>query len=288
MTAIGILAQQPALMFRLTRRRPLWPKLRYVVATFLALVYLTPLVLTAISSLKSPAELQHVLALPGGFYVRNYVVAWDRVGRSVLNSVMITGPAVILSVLVGSVAAFPLAQVRIPGGRYIYLALLAGMLVPNQSVQIPLFVIMRWLGLYNTIPGMWLVHVAYGIPFCTFFMRNFFATVPKSMFEAAQLDGCGPTGYFFRILLPASVSGLAALALVQTRGIWNDLFFALTITSSPETMPAPVALYTLIGGMEVDEGPIMAATIISIVPMMLIFLLFQGAFRRGLLGGASK
>ncbi|WP_233283440.1 carbohydrate ABC transporter permease [Agrobacterium tumefaciens] len=261
---------------------------RYVLLLALAGLYLTPLVLALISSFKTPAELQQVLSLPSGFYTRNYAEGWDRIGHSILNSFMITIPAVILSVFVGALAAFPLSHTRIPGERYLFLLLLAGMLVPQQTVQIPLFLIMRALRLYNTIPGMWLVHVAYGVPFCAFFMRNFFSSMPRSMFEAARIDGCGPAGYFFKILLPASASGLAALAIVQSRSVWNDLFFGLTITSGPSTHPAPVALYSLIGGLEVDDGPIMAATVISILPMMVAFLLFQKAFTRGLLGGSSK
>jgi len=118
-------------------------------------------------------------------------------------------------------------------------------------------------------------------------MRNYFMTVPRSMFEAAQLDGCGPAGYFFKILLPASVSGLAAIAIVQSRSAWNDLFFGLTLTSG-QNSPAPVTLYSMIGGLDVDDGPMMAATIVSIIPMMIAFLLFQKAFTRGLLGGTSK
>ncbi|MBV9539012.1 MAG: carbohydrate ABC transporter permease [Acidisphaera sp.] len=269
-------------------RRQLARGFRQSLAVLLALIYLAPLAVAAVSSIKSPAELQHVLSLPTHLYTRNYVAGWDRIGRGIANSVMLTAPAVVLSLLVGACAAFPLSHVRIPGGRYIYLVLLAGMLVPSQVVQIPLFLIVRSLGLYNTIPGLALVHVAYSVPFCTFFLRNFFAGIPRSLFEAAQIDGCGPARYFVRILLPASASGLAALAIVQSRAIWNDLFFGLTITGSPTTSPAPVALYTLIGGMEVDEGPIMAATIISILPMMIAFLLFQKAFTRGLLGGTGK
>jgi ABC-type glycerol-3-phosphate transport system permease component len=111
------------------------------------------------------------------------------------------------------------------------------MLVPYQIVQIPLFTLMRRLGLYNTIYGMWLVHTAYAVPITTFFMRNFFASVPLSMFEAALLDGCGHFSYFFRVLLPASTSGLAALAVLQSRDIWNDLLFALTLTNGDQASP---------------------------------------------------
>lgn len=147
---------------------------------------------------KAPGEIQYALQLPGSLYLENYARAWNRIGPNMINSVLITVPAVILSVFVGCLAAYPLSHVNIPGGRFIYLVLLAGLLIPHQAVQIPLFTIMRAIGLYNTIPGMWLVHTAYGIPFCTFFMRNFFSTVPRSMYEAAQIDGCGPSGYFFK------------------------------------------------------------------------------------------
>ena len=97
------------------------------------------------------------------------------------------------------------------------------MLVPFQIVQIPLFFMIRSIGLYDTIPGMWLAHTADAVPFRTFFMRNFFASVPRSMYEAALIEGCGPYVYFYRLLLPASKSGLAALAIIQSRAIWNDL-----------------------------------------------------------------
>lgn len=262
--------------------------LRYVALTVLAIIYLSPLVVVLNASLKTPADIMHVLALPTQIEWQNYVVGWDRIGRSLWNSVLITGPSVVLSILIGAMAAYPLSQVRFKGDRLIFLFLLAGMLVPHQVVQIPLFMMMRAMGLYNTIPGLWLVHLAFGIPFCTFFLRNFFTTIPSSMFEAAQIDGCSAFSYFWKILMPASLSGIAALAIIQSRSVWNDLFFGLTLTNSPTTQPTPVALYTLIGGMEVDEGPLMAATVISIIPVMMVFLIFQKAFTRGLLGGSEK
>jgi glucose/mannose transport system permease protein len=284
-TAAGAL---PARRLPALTRRQAFRALRYAVLTLLAVLYLAPLVVVLNASLKTPADIMHVLALPTEIEWSNYAVGWERIGRSLWNSVMITVPSVALSILVGAMAAYPLSQIKVKGDRIVFLLLLAGMLVPHQVVQIPLFMMMRGLGLYNTIPGLWLVHLAFGIPFCTFFLRNFFTTIPSSMFEAAQIDGCSAFGYFWKILLPASISGIAALAIIQSRSVWNDLFFGLTLTNSPTTQPTPVALYTLIGGMEVDEGPLMAATVISILPVMLTFLVFQKAFTRGLLGGGSK
>lgn len=262
--------------------------LRYGAVLLAAFLFLLPLGMALLGSFKSPAEIATVLSLPSRPYVENYAVGWNQIGRSLFNSVAITVPAVILSVFIGCVAAFPLSQMPVKRSRFIYFFLLTGMFVPYQIVQIPLFFVMRTIGLYNTIPGLWLVHVAYGVPICTFFMRNFFATVPRSLYEAAQIDGCGPTGYFFKILLPASASGLAALAIVQSRSIWNDLLFAVTLTNSNETVPITAKLNSFVGSIQVQYGPLMAATVISILPMLVAFLCFQRAFVRGLLGGSSK
>jgi glucose/mannose transport system permease protein len=262
--------------------------LRYGAVLLAAFIFLVPLCVALLGSLKSPAEIATVLSLPSRPYVENYVIGWAQLSRSMFNSLAITIPAVILSVFVGCVAAFPLSLMSIKRSRFIYFFLLTGMFVPYQIVQIPLFFVMRIIGLYNTIPGLWLVHVAYGVPICTFFMRNFFATVPRSLYEAAQIDGCGPTGYFFKILLPASSSGLAALAIVQSRSVWNDLLFAVTLTNSNDTMPVTAKLNSFVGSIQVQYGPLMASTLISILPMLIAFLCFQRAFVRGLLGGSSK
>lgn len=260
----------------------------YAIAIGLALVFIAPLVVALITSLKSPSEITRVISLPTVLYFENYAIAIERMGRTFLNSIAITVPAVVLSLGIGAIAGYPLAYMRGRGGKLIYFFLLTGMLVPFQIVQIPLFFLVRSLGLYDTIAGMWLVHTAYAVPFCTFFMRNFFASVPRSMYEAAQIDGCGPTAYFWRLLLPASTSGLAALAIIQSRAIWNDLLFAMTLTSSDNARPATVAIAGFASSLQVEYGPLMAATIISVIPVMLAYLLFQKAFVRGLLGGAGK
>lgn len=244
--------------------------------------------LALLTSLKSPAETTRVLSIPGAPYMQNYAIAFERMGRSFFNSIAITVPAVVLSVFVGAVAGYPLAYMRGRGGTVTYFVLLTGMLVPFQIVQIPLFFLIRMMGLYDTIPGMWLVHTAYGVPFCTFFLRNFFASVPRSMYDAARIDGCSAAGYFWRLLLPASVSGLSALAIIQSRAIWNDLLFAITLTSSDSARPVTVAIAGFTSSLEVEYGPLMAATIISTVPVMLAYLIFQKSFVRGLLGGAGK
>ena len=261
---------------------------RYATAIAVSLLFLIPLLLCVNGALKPPAEISNVLLPPSGVYLDNFRQGWGRIGAGLINSLLITIPAVALSILVGSLAAYPLSRMGVRQSRPIFLLLLSGMFVPYQIVQIPVFTIMARTGLYNTIPGLWLVHIAYGIPVCTFFMRNYFVTMPKSMYEAAQIDGCSPTSYFFRILMPAALPGLAALAIVQSRAVWNDLLFAMTLTSDDRTMPVTAALNGFVSSTEVQYGPLMASAIISVAPMIIIFLAFQKAFIRGLLGGSSK
>jgi len=261
---------------------------RYILLTAAAVAFLIPLYIAVMTSFKTAPEVTNSLALPQSLYLGNYAEAWARLARPTLNTLFITVPGVVLSVLIGCIAAYPLSQMKMKHGRVVYIFLLLGMFVPFQIVQIPIFFLIRSMGLYNQFAGMWLVHMAYGIPFCTFFMRNFFATVPRSMYEAAAIDGCSPAGYFFKILMPASVSGLAALTIVQSRGIWNDLLFALTLTSNANARPVTLELYGMVGTYDLSEGPLMASAIVSTLPVIIVFLIFQKAFTRGLLGGGSK
>jgi ABC-type glycerol-3-phosphate transport system permease component len=260
----------------------------YAALIFFAAVFLVPIGVMISTSMKSPPELVNVLALPKGFYWENHRAAFEMIGRGMLNSLLITLPAVFISSFVGALGAYPLSQFRFKGDQLVYMFLLAGLFVPFQIVLIPLFQIMRELRLYDSIPGLWLVHTVYGIPICTFYLRNFFATIPKSLLEASLIDGCSIAGYFFRILLPLSKPGFAALIILQARAIWNDLLFGLTLTRSATTRPVTVELSAFVGMTDVQYGHLMAASLWSILPTTIIFLVFQKHFIRGLLGGSIK
>lgn len=261
---------------------------RYIILIVIAVLFLCPIVVMLITSLKMPTELADTFALPKSFYFGNYIAAIKVIGRGVTNSLLITLPAVLFSAFVGSMAAYPLSQFRFKGDNVLYMFILAGLFVPFQIVLIPLFQIIRTLHLYDTIPGMWLVHAAYGIPFCTFFLRSFFATIPHSLLESSLVDGCSMPGFYYRILLPLSKPGFAVLVILQARSIWNDLLFGLALTRSVNVRPITVELATFVGMTDVQYGPLMAATLISILPTTIIFLAFQKNFVRGMLGGSIK
>jgi glucose/mannose transport system permease protein len=269
-------------------KRQILRVLLYVTLIVIAALFAVPLVVMMITSIKSPAEVVNTFALPKGIHVENYTKAFEVIGRGLLNSLFMTVPAVLISAFVGSLGAYPLSQFRFKGDYAIYMFLLAGLFIPTQIVIIPLFQIMRTLKLYDTYMGMWLVHTVYGIPICTFYLRNFFATIPHSLLEASLIDGCSIAGYYFRILLPLAKPGFAAVIILQARSIWNDLLFGLTLTRSEYVRPVTVELATFVGQTDVQYGQLMASTLLSILPTIIVFLIFRKQFISGVLGGAVK
>ncbi len=259
----------------------------YIVLIFAAIIFLIPTLVAVNTAFKLPKEILEVLSLPSRVYFGNFIDGLKKIGRSFINSLMICFPAMVFSTFVGSLAAYPLAQFRFRGDTVIYFVLLSGMYIPFQTVLIPLFLIIRRLGLYDTIPGLWLAHIAYGIPFTTLILRNFFATIPVELMEAAKLDGCSLFRYYWRILLPVSRAGIAATLILQFRSIWNEFIMGLTLTRSSDKVPVMVQLQSFVSRTEVTWGPMMAATFISVLPAVIVFLVFKKQFVEGLAGTAK-
>jgi ABC-type glycerol-3-phosphate transport system permease component len=254
------------------------------ILVFIAFLVLVPLLLAINTAFKPPEEEWIVLSLPSKIYLNNFVFSFLKVVKSLWNSVLITIPSMILSTLVGAMAAYPLSQIKFKGDTFVYMLLLAGLYIPYTSVLIPLFFIIKKIGLYDTIPGLWLTHIAFGVPYTTFILRNFFATVPEELMEASVIDGCGMVKYFWKILLPVARTGIAATLILQFSGIWNEFMFALTLTRSPSKFPITVALQSFGSRTDIQWGPLMAATLISIIPTIIILIVFKKQFVSGLTG----
>ena len=267
-----------------------WNKKRlYMGMTYLFLVcgsvlLLIPLVIAINTAFKPPMEIWYVTKLPSRLYLDNFKIAIDYTGRGLINSLLITGPSALFSVFVGSLAAYPLSMLNSKGNTAIYFMLMAGMYIPYAAVLIPLFLLIKKIGLYDTIPGLWLVHVAYGIPYTTLILRSFFTTVPKELSEAALIDGCGVFGYYWRVMMPVARTGIATTFILQFRGIWNEFLFGLTLTRSPHSIPVTVNLQNLTSLSNALWGPLMAAVLFCILPMVVVFLVFKRQFVAGLTG----
>lgn len=256
----------------------------YLLLILIGLLFLLPMLTAVNTAFKHPREVYRITSLPASLYLLNFREAFLKVGRSLLNSFLIAAPSTILATLVGTLAAYPLSQLRFRGDALVYLLLLAGMYIPFQTVLIPAFLVIKTLGLYDTLPGLWLAHTAYGIPFTTLILRNFFATIPFELREAATIDGCSLAAYYWRILLPVGRTGVATVLILQFNGSWNDFLFGLTFTRSAKLFPVTVAIQSFITPYEQQWGPLMASTCLAILPTIVVYLIFRRHFIRGLIG----
>jgi glucose/mannose transport system permease protein len=197
-------------------------------------------------------------------------------------------PATALSALLGSLNGYVLSKWKFRGANLIFALLLFGMFIPYQSILIPLFQFLSAIGLYGGIPGLILVHVVYGIPICTLIFRNYFATVPRELLEAARMDGASVLGIFRHIMLPISIPGFVVVMIWQFTSIWNEFLFAVTIAQDPTQRPITVALQNLAGSLLSQYQVQMAGALLAAAPTLLVYILLGRYFVRGLLAGSLK
>lgn len=254
-------------------------------------MYLIPLVVMLLTSLKMPADIRtgNLLSWPEVMTVIGWVKAWDAVGGYFWNSVKITVPAVIISTLLGALNGYVLAMWRFRGSQLFFGLLLFGCFLPFQVILLPASFTLGQLGLANTTPGLVLVHLVYGLAFTTLFFRNFYVSVPDALIRAARLDGAGFFTIFARILLPMSIPTIMVCLIWQFTQIWNDFLFGVVFASG-DTQPITVALNNLVNtSTGVKEYNVdMAAAMIAGLPTLLVYILAGKYFLRGLTAGAVK
>ncbi|WP_019341683.1 carbohydrate ABC transporter permease [Stutzerimonas stutzeri] len=254
-------------------------------------MYLIPLVVMLLTSLKTPADIRtgNLLSWPEVTTVIGWVKAWDVVGGYFWNSVKITVPAVILSTLLGALNGYVLAMWRFRGSQLFFGLLLFGCFLPFQVILLPASFTLGQLGLANTTPGLVLVHLVYGLAFTTLFFRNFYVSVPDALIRAARLDGAGFFTIFVRILLPMSIPTIMVCLIWQFTQIWNDFLFGVVFASG-DTQPITVALNNLVNtSTGVKEYNVdMAAAMIAGLPTLVVYILAGKYFLRGLTAGAVK
>lgn len=223
--------------------------------------------------------------------LENYreVLGQTALGRSFWNSVVITVPATLLPMFLGALAAFAFAWFDFPGKTWLYLTVVTLLVVPLQMTMIPVLRLYNTLGLSGTFSGIWLAHTAYGLPFGIYLLRNFFASLPGSLFEAAYIDGAGPVTAFFHLALPMSLPALASLGIFQFLWVWNDLLVALIyLGGTPNVAPLTLTLSNLVGSYGQDWHLLTAAAFITMAVPLAVFFSLQRYFVRGILAGSVK
>ncbi len=289
-------AQTPARKKNWTTRIP--RLLIYLVLIAFAIFYLTPIYVLLITGLKSYAEvsLHAMWDLPKAFSLDSFAKAWfgspnegfRGLGENFWNSVQLAVPATILSAMLGSMNGYVLSKWKFKGSNTLFMLLLFGMFIPYQSILIPLVQLLRMMGLYGSIPGLIFVHVVYGIPITTLIFRNYYATVPTELVEAAGIDGAGILGVYRHIMFPISLPGFVVVMIWQFQSIWNDFLFGVIVTSRPAVQPITVALNNLAGSYIVEWNVQMAGSLLAALPTMLVFIFLGRYFMRGLLAGSLK
>lgn len=257
-----------------------------------------PMVWVAYSSLKADAAIfRDAFALPpvDDLRTENYARAWTeaRFGDYFFNSVLVTGTSVALIVILGAMAAYALARFHHPAGKVVFWLFLAGLMIPAQLAVVPLFFEMRALGLLNSRLGLILVYTANGLPFAIFILAGFFRSLPRTLYEAAVIDGCGEFTAFWRVLLPLARPGLVTVAIFQFIGVWKEYFFAFMLTSgdtagSARTLPLGLANLSITAQYRSDYGSLFAGIVLVTLPILLVYLLLQRQIVKGIAAGALK
>jgi glucose/mannose transport system permease protein len=262
----------------------------YVLLIALAVFFLLPMFAIVVTSLKSFNEVSRstLWELPKAPTLEAFGSAFEVLAPSFLNSVLLVVPATVLSAALGSLNGYVLSKWKFRGANLIFALLLFGMFIPYQSILIPLFQFLSTVGLYGGIPGLILVHVVYGIPICTLIFRNYFATVPRELLEAARMDGASVLGIFRHIMLPISIPGFVVVMIWQFTSIWNEFLFAVTIAQDPTQRPITVALQNLAGSLLSQYQVQMAGALLAAAPTLLVYILLGRYFVRGLLAGSLK
>lgn len=272
-------------------RQILSASVRYLVLIFFLVVSLYPVLLMWSSAFKTSREIaRDPLALPSSFNFENLEKAWtlgrfDRyLGNSVLYSVAVVAGVVVLS----SLAGYSLAKLRVAHQRIVFVGFLLGLMIPFQSIMIPLYYLLRDMSLLGTYWAMILPSIGLGLPFGVFYMRAFFRGLPGELADAGRVDGGTEWQVFRQIMLPLARPGLATLSVFQLMTTWNSFLVPLVFVQRDELRPIALGTMFFSGRYTTDRGLVAAGVTISIVPIVVMYLFMQRQFIRGITAGALK
>ena len=225
---------------------------------------------------------------PSTWTLENYAAMFDNEGivDALLTTTWVTLGATVLPIIVAALAAYALAWIEFPGRDWVFLLVVALLLVPIQMALIPIFRLYNNFNLFDTIPGLILFHTAFALPFAIFLLRNFFAGIPRDLMEAARVDGASEFFLFFRIVLPLGLPAIASLAIFQVLFVWNDLLIGLVLAQNNQPIAPHIASQLRQFGSNLDV--LAPASFFSAVIPLIVFAAFQRYFVQGLLAGSVK
>lgn len=289
-------AQQRETTQRQRRLKVFIPRVGYyITCSILAIIFLFPLAWMFLSTFKTSAEGAQVPPTywPQHFSLESYLSLFT-VGAGALqylgNTIFVTALTIILTIVLSVFAAYGFARFPFPGKNIAFVLILTGLMVPFTSIMTPLFVLLHYLGLQNSLFGLALVYTTFQLPFSIFMMRNSFESVPRELQEAALIDGCTPITMLYRVMLPVAYPGVVTVGLFTFFAAWNEFFAALIFLSDSDKYTFPIYLVSAQQGQygTINWNSLQAGVVISALPCIIVFLILQRFYIKGLMSGAVK
>ncbi|MHB0856400.1 MAG: carbohydrate ABC transporter permease [Anaerolineae bacterium] len=263
---------------------------KFVFVLAVALLVLIPFWYMIVLSLATLQDTYVVLLVPKHFQWSNYPAAWEKANFSTLflNSITVTVTAMTITIFIGSLAAYGFARLHFRGRDLLFNMLLLGIMVPGQTVIIPLFLTMRNLKLIDTLYSLILAYTAFGMITTIFILTNFFKGVPQALLDQAKIDGASHWSVYSRIMMPLARPAIATVGIFLFLGNWNELIIALTMIQNDMRKTVPLGLVNFVGQYRIDYGQLAAALAWATLPVLIVYVIFQRQFVRGLTAGALK
>jgi N-acetylglucosamine transport system permease protein len=265
----------------------------HVVLSLWAIIVIVPLLWTLMTSFKTTTEIfASPFNLPAKMQFVNYTEAWTTagIGQFFFNTIFVVGSALILVMLLGSMCAYILARFDFPGNRIIYYMMLGGLMIPIFLAIVPLFFVLKNIGLLNTLPGLIITYVAFALPFTVFFLYAFFRQLPYEISEAAAIDGANEWRTFFQIMLPMAKPGLATVAIMNFLGLWNQFLLPVALNTNQKNyvLSQGLAAFASSAGYDVNFGALFAAVVTTVAPVLVVYVIFQRQLQGSVSQGTMK
>ncbi len=263
----------------------------FALAIFYLIVSFMPFIFMVLNSFKEKFEMltKGVFNLPDSLSFANYTeVLTGGFSKYFMNSVIVLTISLLLLLFIAACASYPLARFKFKLANPIYAGIVACMSIPVHITLIPVFKMSRATGLYDSIWALIGPYIAFAVPISVFILTSFMKEIPREIEESAEIDGCGKIQMFFSVILPLAKPGLATLAIYNGVNMWNEFSFAYTLTQSSENRTLPLAIWEFQGQYSMNTPMIMAVLTLTLLPMIVMFIIFQDKLVKGMTAGAVK
>ena len=265
---------------------------KIIFLVFFAIVVITPLVWVVITSFKTKKEMYvfPIRYLPDNFYLENYenIIRVGNFGQYFRNSVFLALAAPFLTIIFSTMAAYVLTKVRFRGSKLVMLFFLMTQMLPTAGAITSMYILLARIGMIDKLSTVVLLIMAGGIPFSTLMLQGFLTGIPDSLEESALIDGCDRIRSFIYIILPLLKAGMFTVFIFQFITAWNDVYTSVLYINSDRYRTLPVAIYSFVGKYDINWGTVSAGTMISLIPIIILFGIMKDLFVEGITSGAVK